>query len=370
MKKRIRFVINTLDVGGAERVLINLVCNLPKEKYDISLVSITGGVFEKELPSYVHYKKIIKTKNKFLKKFFQKIVYNLPYSLISSLYLRGEYDIEIAYMHGFPTRIVSKKCNSNSKTLAFVHGDFWTSFSIKSFYSSIDECIEEYKKFDKVCFVSNLALEGFIKRLGNTGNLMVVHNIIDYKQVLKKSLIEAPVSFSTDGLKLVTVGRLTEVKGYKRLLNTVKLAEEKYNFELIIIGDGEEKTNLEKQICDNNIKSVRLVGFQENPHCIVSQADWFICSSYQEAYSTSVAEAVCLGVPVLTTKCAGMDEILDNGKYGIICENDDFALSEAFFKLFEINDNSIYKVNSIERSRELQSVSITDEYEELFDNIL
>lgn len=365
MKRRIRFMINTLEGGGAERVLVNLVNNLSAEDYEIAVVSVTGGVFENEFPDYVSYKKIVNAKNPFVKKLFEKIVYNLPYSLTAKLFLKGEYDIEAAYMHGFPTRVVACKCGAKAKTLAFVHGDFWTSFSVGGMYKDCEECLAEYKRFDRVCFVSQLALDGFKKRLGDADNLEIVHNIIDYKQVMKASLAEPPIRFETDGLKLVSVGRLTEVKGYERLLDAVKEAEKIHNFELIIIGDGDRRQALEKKIADEGIGSVRLAGFNSNPHCIVRQADWYICSSYQEAYNTSAAEAVSIGIPVLTTKCAGMNEILDNGKYGIICENDDSALSAAVENLFENCDYNKYKQAAVERSCELQTVNVLAEYDRL-----
>ena len=369
MKKRIRFLINTLEGGGAEKVLVNLVGILPREEYDVTLVSVTGGVFEKNLPDYITYKKLVRTSNGFLKKLLEKIIFKLPYSLFNALFLKGEYDIEAAYIHGFPTRVMAKKCGGRAKTLAFVHGDFSKTFSVESLYKSTGECIEEYRKFDRVCFVSGLALEGFKKRLGDTGNLEVVHNIIDYRQVMKSSLAEPPVRFETDGLKLVTVGRLTSVKGYKRLIESAGRLEGRYDFELIIVGDGEGRENLEKQIADNGIKSVKLVGFYDNPYCIVSQADWYICSSYQEAYNTAIAEAVSLGIPALTTRCAGMDEILENGKYGIICENSDEALDAALEALFNETDYDYYKKNATVKSSALQSSNPLGDYEALLSDL-
>jgi len=369
MKKRIRFLINTLEGGGAEKVLVNLVGILPQDEYDVTVVSVTGGVFEKSLPAYVNYKKIVKTNNPFLKKFFEKLVCKLPYSVFNSLFLKGEYDIEAAYIHGFPTRVIAKKCGSKAKTLAFVHGDFSKKFSVESLYKSNEECLEEYKKFDRVCFVSSLALDGFKKRLGDADNLSVVHNIIDYRQVMKSSLEEPPVRFETDGLKIVTVGRLTDVKGYRRLIECAGKLEEKYSFELIIVGDGEEKAELEKQIADNGINSVRLVGFYDNPYCIIAQADWYICSSYQEAYNTAIAESISLGIPALTTDCAGMDEILENGKLGIICENSDEALYNALEKLFDSTDYAYYKKNATEKSAALQSSNPLGDYEKLLSDL-
>ena len=65
---------------------------------------------------------------------------------------------------------------------------------------------------------------------------------------------------------------------------------------------------------------------------ILKNANLFVCSSIFEGYSTVVKECLLLGVPVLTTDCAGMDEMLENGKYGIVVPNNDQALLEGLEK--------------------------------------
>ena len=68
----------------------------------------------------------------------------------------------------------------------------------------------------------------------------------------------------------------------------------------------------------------------------------FICSSRSEGYSTVVTEALILGIPVITTDCSGMDELLDNGKYGMIVANNYHALEDGIRKL--ITDNQLLEL--------------------------
>ena len=69
-----------------------------------------------------------------------------------------------------------------------------------------------------------------------------------------------------------------------------------------------------------------MLGYHKNPYPFYRKADLYVCSSYFEGYSTSCVEAIYFGLPVLTTRCAGMDEILNSGKFGMIVDNTTDAL--------------------------------------------
>jgi len=103
---------------------------------------------------------------------------------------------------------------------------------------------------------------------------------------------------------------------------------------LWLVGEGEQRTALEKQIESLNLKDkVFLTGFQNNPYPYIKNANVFVCSSLTEGYSTVVTEALILECPVVTTDCSGMKELLLNGKCGIITENNEEALYKGI-KLF------------------------------------
>ncbi len=331
---KIRFFINTLGGGGAEKVLVDLLKCLTEQGIECTLLTITGGTNKKNLTDTVNYCQIVKTKNKFLNKFFSRIVYHLPKRWIEKMFFKGEYDIEIAYLEGFPTRVIAT-LNKKSRKFAFVHCDISVNNIISPYYKTTQACIDEYKKFDKICFVSQKALSGFEQMFGKFKNGCVVHNVLNVTEIIRKSKLPTIYSYSSVGCKLVTVGRLSVEKQYDRLFRIVKQLEAKYEFQLWVIGEGDLRGELEQYIADNQIKSIKMFGFQENPYNLVKQADLFICSSLFEGYSTAVSESILLGVPVLTTDCAGMDEILDNGKYGWIVENSEEALEKGLENLLK-----------------------------------
>ena len=89
------------------------------------------------------------------------------------------------------------------------------------------------------------------------------------------------------------------------------------------------------------------------PYPIIKQASLYVCSSYREGYSTSVIEALILGVPIVTTMCSGMEEILGSkNEYGIITKNTDADLLDGIENIIT-NPNlyKSYKVAAKERGK-------------------
>lgn len=369
MKLKVRFLINTLGGGGAEKVLVDLLGRLDPSRYDVTLCTVQGGVHEAAVPSHVHFHKMSHCRNIKLQDLLGRVIRKLPAGLTARLFLRGQYDVEIAYLEGFPTRLLAAKKTSAPK-LAFVHCDLSVNNLVKPFYRSDAECLEEYRTFTKVCFVSGQGMRGFETAYGPLDNACVVHNVIDTESIRRKSLEASDFPYGTQGVKLVTVGRLTQPKAYPRLLQLAAELEKRHNFELWIVGEGDERPVLEGMIRDMGIRSVRLLGFQSNPYRFVKEADLFVCSSYSEGYSTAVSEALVLGIPVITTDCAGMDEILDNGRYGLIVENSEEGLLRGLEQLLSSPEElARWKECALARSRELTADGALAEYEALFAGI-
>src|SRR5690606_31133900 len=101
-----------------------------------------------------------------------------------------------------------------------------------------------------------------------------------------------------------------------------RLKEEKFEFKMLIIGDGPEYNNLLTKIKEYNLEQqIKLVGYDSNPYKYITRSDFVICSSKFEAYSTVITEALILATPVITTECSGMQELIGETNAGIITEN-------------------------------------------------
>ncbi len=348
--KKVLFLINSLGGGGAEKVLVNLVNHLNKNKYEITVKTLFDvGVNREYLGSDIKYdyvfKRVFRGNSHILKLFPPKLLYFLM--------IKGEYDIVIAYMHGIPTRIVSGCRNPKTKRIAWLHTDIRNSSLQKCFWNK-KELVTSMRKFDGIVGVSKTVVDSFSEVTGIHKNLFVRYNTNDVEKLVndsKESLIENV--FNNNRPQLCTVGRLVHVKGYDRLLRVHKrLIENGLEHDLFIFGDGEEKQALEKYIQENNLSdTVHLMGFHKNPYKYMKSCDLFVCSSRAEGLSTAVSEAIILELPVITTMCSGMTEILgENNEYGLIVDNDEEHLYEGILQL--LNDRSLlnyYREKSKER---------------------
>lgn len=346
MKKRVLFVINSLWGGGAEKVFQTLLCNLDKDKYDITVCSVNQARVEAPYPTVgVKYRYLFgqsaksglgRFKLRLINKLKLTVYYHLSPTWFYRLFVRGRYDVEVAFLEGYATRVVSGSTNKRSKKLAWVHIDLeknhWTDVA----YRSRKEEESVYSRFDSVPVVSKSVYASMKSLYPKLDTLLVVQNPIDEKFIRSQSAA-FKAKFPSAAIKLVSIGRLESQKGYDRLLPIVKrLVDEGYDLSLTILGDGSQRRSLESYIRENGLSErVLLPGFQSNPYPWLERADLFVCSSRSEGYSTVVTEALILGLPVITTDCAGMDELLGSGRYGMIVDNDDEALYNGLKKLLD-----------------------------------
>ena len=151
----------------------------------------------------------------------------------------------------------------------------------------------------------------------------------------------------------MSVGRLHKVKGYDRLIRAcARLQQAGAPLDLVIIGKGEEEEKLNSLAAELDFPNLTLLGQQDNPYRYVKNADLYVCSSFYEGFNLTIAEALALGVPALSTDCSGPCEILDNGEYGMIVENSEGGLYNGILKL--IQDPELlekYKSKTKERTK-------------------
>ena len=123
-------------------------------------------------------------------------------------------------------------------------------------------------------------------------------------------------------------------------------------------------------ISDWNMEGyVSLMGYKQNPYPYLLSSDLFVCSSRSEGYSTAVTEALILGIPVITTNCSGMEELLGKGKYGMIVDNEASALYDGIKMLIS---NKIllntFRQKAKERGAFFNKVSLLSRIISLIDN--
>ncbi|MBI6063033.1 glycosyltransferase [Clostridium perfringens] len=369
--KKVIFLINTLGNGGAERVLVNLANNLDSRKYDVTVKTLFDvGINRKFIKSHIKYRSLFKTPFK-----GYNILFNyLPKKVFSNYIINEDYDIVVVFLHGVLTKIISGYDKGSVKKIAWLHADMSKSGFLNSF-KDINGAADCFNSYDAIVGVSSIVSKSFNDILGFYEKTYTKYNTFDVEGIIDKSKDEIEDNIiKKDILNIVSVGKLDEVKGYDRLLRVCnRLLKVGYVFKLNIIGEGPMKLELQNYIDDNNIKNyVSLLGFRENPYKYIYNSDLFVCSSLSEGYSSVICESIILEKPVLTTSCAGMNEILgENNEYGIIVGNDEESLYEGLKNILSNKDLLSYYRDKSKKRKSFFSVKKTvEEVENLFEEVL
>jgi glycosyltransferase involved in cell wall biosynthesis len=333
-RTRVLFFIESLGGGGAERILSVVAGNLDPKRFDVTVATVTaGGVYSEAVGKVVKLRPMIRTRWRPLYRLLYNLIYRvLPPRMVRWLFLPRGNDVEVAFCEGFATRVIAAGWRAARK-IAWVHTDMENNQWSDTAFRGENEQRECYERFDRVVGVASVAAEAFRRRFGVEAT--VAYNPVDAENIRRAAEESAPTRLPAppDGPTLfVSVGRLVEQKGFDRLTDIVgRLRDEGHNLRLWIVGEGARREILERMIAEKQLADVvTLWGFMENPHPLVAAADWFVCSSRAEGYSTAVTESLILGTPVVAVDCSGTRELLgNNGEWGVVTENNDTALLEA-----------------------------------------
>lgn len=326
--KNILIFIESLSGGGAEKVLTTILKHIDYTKNHITLLTLTDiGILKSDINfSKIEYRTVIKQSNNLIYQLYNKIKYKLIYQYLPAYIVntwiipKGEFDLYIAFTEGYCTKILA---HTSKQKFAWVHID------LKALSWTIDEGIyknklEEkiaYSKYDKVICVSN-SVKRIMQEEYGLEQVETIYNPIDTKEIITKSkeINNADIS---DGFNLISIGRLVPQKGYDLLIPIIsKLVKEGISVHLYILGTGVEKEKLENIITAEGMNdNIHLLGFQRNPYSFMKKMNLFVCSSRSEGYSLVIAEALTLELPVISMNCSGPNELLDNNKYGILCDS-------------------------------------------------
>ena len=351
--KKVLFLIHDLDVGGAEKVLVNLVNHMDREQFDITVVSLFGGgVNEQFLLPHIHHRavwdKAVRGNSHYMKL--------LTPEQLHRICVKEKYDVEIAYLEGPSSRIVSGCPYDDTRLISWVHVEQHSRSKAVRSYRSYRELLKCYSKFDQIVCVSEAVKNDFFSICPQFGNVQVLYNTIETDKI--SEMKDEPVDdivFHADEIKLVAVGKINKTKGFDRLARIVKrLRDEQLPVHLYALGsDGGEQAAIEKYLKEHNLEDAyTFLGYKVNPYKYVARCDVFVCASWSEGFSTAATEALISGTPVCTTDVSGMREMLgENNEWGVVTHNDDESLYEGIKGL--INNQELleyYRVKAIERA--------------------
>jgi len=192
-----------------------------------------------------------------------------------------------------------------------------------------------YPKADEIVADSRGVARDFSEYIGiHPDRIKVIYNPVITPQLLSEAKMNIDHPFFQPGQPPVVlgVGRLSEAKGFPSLIQAFALVRRHTPARLLIVGEGEQRPALERLIHSLGLtEEINLPGFVSSPFPYMSRASVFVLSSLWEGLPAVLIEALACGAPVVSTDCkSGPSEILDHGKYGhLVPVNDTEALAEA-----------------------------------------
>ena len=363
MRNKALFVIYSMNIGGAQKSLISFLSIVDREQCDIDLLVLDGkGELIHNVPNNVN---VIK-KREYVSLFSNDLKTVLSHFSFKGLFLRivwfalknkykkdsktfysfcqkkwqfflkkrltpfkKKYDYAIAYMQSFPTYFVMDKVCANKKVL-WLHNDY----SKLNADTNID--FEYYKSSD-----INITISDYCKDIFNSffpslcDKTDVIPNFTIEKTLIELSNKYYPSEFSNNALKILSIGRLENQKGFDLAIEAASILKKKIKFVWIILGEGSLKKDLKEQIKKNGLeKTVLLLGTRKNPYVYIKNCDLFVQSSRYEGKSIVLDEAKTLNKIIISTNYTTVTEQITDKKNGYICDIDPNDIAQ---KILEVS---------------------------------
>jgi len=372
MKKKILFVIPSLDAGGAEKSLINLLNAIDYSLFEVTVLVFHGkGIFLKSIPksvklitvygNFLYFSESIFTsvcaflkqgkltlathrilfflKNKIEKNTSKAEQVSWKHLSKAIPELKEEYDAAIGALEKSSIYYVVEKVKAKTK-IGWIHTNYSNSGMQKDF---------DLPFFERLNYMVTISEECKDDLKFNFPNIKdkikVIHNIVSPKLI--KELSEEKIvdsKFDTTAISILTIARLSKEKGIDLALEAaLQLVKMGKYFKWYIIGEGDERVYLETKIKEYQLEnSFILLGLKANPYPYVKQSFIYVQPSRYEGKSLAIDEAKILSKPIITTNYPTAKDQIDHGVNGIICEMNPMALAQQILALTE-NPNLIEK---------------------------
>lgn len=345
MKKNIVFVIPSLDAGGAEKSLVNLLATVDYSLYTVDLVLFHNqGTFLSLLPKevtvvhlnsdYVLFTKgLVPSILAFLKKIRLDLALNRILFFLKNKFIKNkavaeqcswsnikksitvldkEYDVAIGFLEKSSIYFAIDRIKATKK-IGWIH----TNYSNSGMDATFD--LNYFRKLNYLIGVSPDCASDLKKHFPSISNkVAVVFNIVSARTI--QELANEKIEEVLDKNTILTIARLSHEKGIDIAIEASKiLKERKLDFQWLVIGEGSERESLENKIKDYHLQNeVQLLGLRQNPYPYLKAAQLYVQPSRYEGKSMAIEEAKILQKPILVTNYATAKDQIEQNKTGII----------------------------------------------------
>lgn len=382
MKKNICFVLDQFLYGGIERVAINYLKAIDKNKYnlDVIILSNTEDMI-KQIPKECRIIKINIPRNHnplsrastmirrdagailYYGSYILKTLFIEPIDYFKTKGLREKkYDVAIAFSGHVNDCYVVLKFIKATKKIVWAHGMIYQYLMMSPAFEKM------YKKFDTLVSINNLDQSDiFYTKPYLHLNIVNLYNpTIEMKM---NSKLE-----ENYGKYILSVARLESPKDFITLINAYNNLDKKIisEYKLLIVGDGPDRKLIENEIDRLNLKdNVVLVGAQTNVVKYYKNASLFVLSTKVEGLGMVIVEAMGNGCPVIATDAPfGPRDIIRNNEFGILCPVGDYQkMSEEMTNLLtnEALRNNYIK-QGYKRYKDFTSETIINKFYQIIDD--
>lgn len=379
MKKKILFYTSGVGLGGVEKVVLEVLKEIDKSKFDIKLALQyeNENLFENEIPKEVNYKYMLPQKiiDKSLyyrerkKNIFYKMLYSFMLSYekytIKKNYLEFSKDREIVidFKSGDFLKLINLENAVDKKRICWLHGEIT---KLNKYEKRKKFLRENLNKCDKVICICEDMKNGVIKEIPELEEkLEVIYNPFDIEKIKIKSNDYSEIKKEEKKLLednyIIMVSRLElKMKDFDTLIKAFKIVNQKRkDIKLYLLGEGPDREKIENMIKNEDLQEyIKLLGVKRNPYTWIKNSKLLVHSSKSEGFGLVLVEALILKRIIVSTNCkVGPREILDSGKYGSLVEVGDYnAMAQEILELLQ--------ENSIKREKYLSNI---DESVERFD---
>lgn len=355
MSKHIAFFVTSLNVGGVERAFVNLANSFLDSGYKVDFVvcQYTGNL-KNELDKKANV--IVLSDSRLRKSIFQLLRY-IKKSDADCIITGPTYPNIVALIANF-------LAFNKMKVIVSQHSYQDIEMNNLGLLGKAAPLLIKatYNYASKVVCVSKGVAMDMIKNYNiKSAKTATIYNAVIDLSFLQKacdSIQNVDTTHIFDKKYLIAVGRLVAVKNYSFMIEAyakLRKLNPDFEYDLVILGEGEELGNLQNLIKNNNLQNfVHLLGSFANPLPIIKNASLFIHTSFSEAMPLVYVEALALKVPVVTINNKGALEILENVKTKKIIEEhseDDFVNAVLEMLSIEFSDNDFPDLSNFKSDR-------------------
>lgn len=303
--KRICFLSGDITrSGGTEKVACQIMSGLVDE-FKVCVLSVNEAnentffylstkvkhisLFKKKVNMKKDYIRIVSRIRRFVKKYRVDILVDID---------------TVLDMYSVPALIGTK-----AKLVSWEHFNFSESMGTKfrvpfrKYITRFSDCVVTITKEDE---------QAFINYFGKRHNIVQIYNPFDLSTSNSK--------YDLSSKRIISVGRLAPQKGFDMLIDVAKIVLSKHeDWEWIILGDGEEKSNLIRKIEKNNLNNLKLLGRVDNVYDYMEESAIFVLTSRYEGLGLVILEAKLSKLPVVSFNCkVGPSELVINNTNGYL----------------------------------------------------